>query len=175
MGQGKAIFLDRDGTIIYDAGYPKDPEELQLMPGVLDALAFLRKKGFKLIIVSNQSGIGRGILTYEDVNRINDHLVSILRSKGITIDGIYYCPHAPDEGCICRKPSPYMLKRGAIDHGVDLLESFMIGDKKSDIEAGKAAGCRTIFIGNTLKDIDGDITPDFFVRNWYEALSLFDK
>jgi len=88
----KAVFLDRDGTIIYDTGYPKDPEIIRLMPGVPEALSLIKQKGFKLIIVSNQSGIGRGILTENDVDRINERILLLLNLKGISIDGIYYCP-----------------------------------------------------------------------------------
>ncbi|HOJ44351.1 MAG TPA: HAD family hydrolase [Syntrophorhabdaceae bacterium] len=169
----KAVFLDRDGTIIYDTGYPKDPEIIRLMPGVPEALSLIKQKGFKLIIVSNQSGIGRGILTEHDVDRINERILLLLNLKGISIDGIYYCPHNPEEACSCRKPSPEMLFRGAIDHNVDLSKSFMIGDKPSDIEAGKRAGCKTILICNSFSIDSNETLPDFFAKNWHDILAYF--
>jgi len=175
MPNSKAVFLDRDGTIIYDTGYPKDPETVQLLVGVIEALSFIEKQGYKLIIVSNQSGIGRGILSHNDVKNINDRIISILKLNGITINGVYYCPHAPDEKCACRKPSPAMIIRGAIEHDVDPKQSFMIGDKIIDIETGKRAGCRTILIGQKFSAYDNEILPDFFAKDWYEVLSIFSK
>lgn len=170
MGKPKAVFLDRDGTIIYDVGYPKDPEQVQLLPGVIEALNSLKKHRFKLIIVSNQSGIGRGILTLNEVEQVNRHVVSILGRNGISIDATYYCPHAPEERCSCRKPSPEMLLRAAKDLRLDLDRSFLIGDKLSDIEAGKRAGCKTILLGNGISG-KWNIMPDFIARNWAAILS----
>jgi histidinol-phosphate phosphatase family protein len=170
LGKIKAVFLDRDGTIIYDVGYPKDPEQIQLLPGVIEALNSLKKHRFKLIIVSNQSGIGRGILTLNEVEQINRHVVSILGKNGISIDATYYCPHAPEERCSCRKPSPEMLLRAAKDLNLDLGRSFLIGDKLSDIEAGKRAGCKTILLRNNSTAEEIRTTPDFIASNWPEAL-----
>ena len=165
MSKMKAVFIDRDGTIIYDVGYPKEPDQVEILPEVCTALSSLKDQGFKLIIVSNQSGIGRGILTLEEVELVHQRLISVLGKRGISIDATYYCPHAPEENCICRKPSPEMFFWAAKDLNVDLTNSFMIGDKISDIEAGKKAGCKTILLNSgTLGKCD--TAPDFVANDW---------
>ncbi|MCX5805053.1 MAG: HAD family hydrolase [Proteobacteria bacterium] len=170
MGKINAIFLDRDGTIIHDVGYPKDPKQVELLPGVIEALKSLKKHRFKLIVVSNQSGIGRGILTLNEVEQVNEHIVSILEKNGISIDATYYCPHAPEEQCSCRKPSPEMLLLAAKALDIDVTHSFMVGDKESDIEAGKRAGCGTILLENNSVLNNFVPMPDFIASNWSEAL-----
>ncbi len=105
-----AVFLDRDGTLVEDVGYPRDPQQLRPLPGAVRALAELRRHGFALVVVSNQSGVGRGILTREQAGRVHQRLVEILAEQGVALDGAYYCYHAPDEGCACRKPSPHLLR-----------------------------------------------------------------
>ena len=136
----RALFLDRDGTLIVDVGYPRDPALVEALPGALDVLRELQQR-FKLIIISNQSGIGRGLITEAEAAAVHARVVEQFAAEGVTFTAAYYCPHAPDAGCRCRKPAPGLLEDAAREHGVDLATSIMIGDKPSDVEAGRAAGC----------------------------------
>lgn len=147
----RAVFFDRDGTLCRDLVYLSDPDRLELLPGVADALRRLQAADYLLIIVTNQSGIARGYLTEVTLARIHDRLRDLLGDYGIRITAIYHCPHLPDgslpeyrQSCSCRKPEPGMLLRAAREHGIDLARSFMIGDKLSDIQAGRRAGCRSL-------------------------------
>jgi D-glycero-D-manno-heptose 1,7-bisphosphate phosphatase len=135
-----AVFLDRDGTLIVDVGYPRDPDEVRFLDGALDALRALRAAGFLLVVISNQSGIGRGVITPAEADSVHARFSQGLAEAGITLDGAKYCPHSPDEGCDCRKPKPGMLLEAADELGIDLSASFMVGDKAADVEAGQRAG-----------------------------------
>lgn len=159
----RAVFVDRDGTVIWDAGYPRDPGEVAMIPGAAAALAELAENGFKVVVVSNQSGIGRGLVTLEEAGAVHDRFVAVLADLGVEIDGAYYCPHAPDEDCACRKPSPELLLRAAEDLDLDVTRSFMVGDKPSDVETGRRAGCATVLLA--LRDEPtGD--ADHVARTW---------
>jgi D-glycero-D-manno-heptose 1,7-bisphosphate phosphatase len=146
-----AVFFDRDGTLNEDPGYLGNPDSLKLYPDIGKALSDLKKKlNLKLIVISNQSGIARGILTDEMVKSVNDKINSLLAENGVAIDAFYYCPHHPDfsekEDCYCRKPSPEMVFKAAKDFNIDLCHSFLVGDSVSDIECGKNAGVKTILV-----------------------------
>jgi D-glycero-D-manno-heptose 1,7-bisphosphate phosphatase len=146
-----AVFFDRDGTLNEDPGYLGNPDSLKLYPDIGKALSDLKKKlNLKLIVISNQSGIARGILTDEMVKSVNDKINSLLAENGVAIDAFYYCPHHPDysqkEDCYCRKPSPEMVFKAAKDFNIDLSHSFLVGDSVSDIECGKNAGVKTILV-----------------------------
>jgi D-glycero-D-manno-heptose 1,7-bisphosphate phosphatase len=136
-----AAFLDRDGTIIYDRGYLSDPEGVELLPGAVEFLQRLRDAGLLLVIISNQSAVGRGMCTTDDVDAVNARLAEVLAPEGIRFDGVYYCPHAPDDGCACRKPLPGLLEQAARDLDIDVARSAMVGDSPRDAEAGRRAGC----------------------------------
>ena len=139
--------LDRDGTIIVEKNYLKSIEDLELLPHSAAGLRKLAGQGFGLIIVTNQSGIGRGLMTALDVEAIHLELKRRLAREGVQIEGIYYCPHAPHQHCECRKPKPELGHRAASDHGFNPRESIVIGDKTSDIEFGRAIGAaRTILV-----------------------------
>ncbi len=138
----KAVFLDRDGTLIFDEGYISDPGKVVLIPGVADALKRLSGAGFLLVVVSNQSGIGRGYFSEESSRAVNSRMERLLAEKSVRLDGIYCCPHSPEEKCRCRKPGPGLLLKAAAELGIDLSRSAMLGDKESDAEAGLSAGCR---------------------------------
>ena len=178
----KAIFLDRDNTIIDDPGYINHPNQVQLLPGAGSALSDMRNMGYKLIIITNQSGVARGIVTEETLSEIHRRLIELLRSEGVSIDGIYYCPFHPD-GVIekyrkesrLRKPSPGMLQLAAEDLDIDLRYSWMIGDSYRDVEAGKLAGCRTILINSpanpTVKEYS-DPEADSIAVNIKEAANI---
>ena len=140
-----AVFLDRDDTIIVDKGYLKNPDGIEFLPGIFNGLQFLQNAGYSLIQVSNQSGIGRGYFTEEDYFAVTKRLNDLLNINGITFTGYYYCPHAPNVNCKCRKPKPYLAQKAAIDFDIDLKNSYMVGDKPSDIEFGKNFGAKGCF------------------------------
>lgn len=144
MNDRPGAFLDRDGTLIRDTDYPRDPALVELLPGAADALKQLRRHGYALVVVSNQSGIGRGLITPGEAAAVHERFVGLLADHGITLDGAYYCPHTPDDGCGCRKPAPGLLVRAAKELGLDIARSVMIGDKASDVEAGESVGCRAV-------------------------------
>ena len=148
-----AVFLDRDGVINVDHGYVSTWERFEFLPGVPDALRALQDAGYLLIVVSNQSGIGRGYYCEADVESLNQVIAQHLGSTvGVTLSGFYHCPHHPTEAegefrrqCDCRKPAPGMIRQAVLDHGIDLKTSLLVGDKDSDIEAGRAAGVARLF------------------------------
>ena len=164
-----AVFFDRDGTLIEDVGYPRDPETVRILPGVTEALQRLSSAGLILVVVSNQSGIGRGIITPEEANAVHERFVADFAAEGINFGDVRYCPHGPEDGCPCRKPSPKMLHDAAVPLWISLSHSFMVGDKASDVEAGRRAGCRTVLLnspGDTSTDADL-VTPD-----WRQAVDF---
>jgi len=139
-----ALFLDRDGTLIEDVGYPRDPRRVYLIPGAAEALVRLGRLGLPQVIISNQSGVNRGLLTRAEAEAVHAEFVRQFAAAGVSFAGAYYCYHAPEEGCLCRKPAPGLLVQAAADLGLDLGRSFMVGDKVIDVEAAVAAGCRGI-------------------------------
>ena len=148
MSGDPAVFLDRDGTLIDDVGYISDPEDVRLVPGAADALRGLRDAGFRLVVISNQSGLGRGLVTQEQADSVHERFLDELQRAGARIDAAYYCPHAPDEGCRCRKPLPGLILDAARDLGLDLERSVMVGNSDVDVSAGEAAGTRAILLGD---------------------------
>ena len=138
----KAIFLDRDGTLNEDPGYLSHPDQLKLFPGVGEALARLKTNGYLLIVVSNQSGVGRGLIDEANLSKIHARLDELLRPSAVDIDAYRLCLHRPDENCDCRKPRPKLLLDAAREFQIDLTRSYMIGDKTSDLVVGQVAGCR---------------------------------
>jgi histidinol-phosphate phosphatase family protein len=143
--KNKAILLDRDGTINVDVGSPHKIEDLRIIPLAIEGLRFLQER-FKLIIITNQSGIGRGYYTEEDYFAFRNEMYKELKEQGVTIDAEYFCPHTSKDNCDCRKPKTGMLEHAAKDFDLDLTQSWMIGDRLPDIKAGKNAGCRTIHV-----------------------------
>jgi D-glycero-D-manno-heptose 1,7-bisphosphate phosphatase len=143
-----AAFLDRDGTIVHDRHYLADPDGLELLAGAGAALRRLSELGFLLVVVSNQSGVGRGLFTLDDVERMNARLRDLLAREGVVLAGIYVCPHHPDDGCRCRKPEPGLIETAAAELGIDLGRSIMIGDRDSDVAAGAAAGLTAMRVGD---------------------------
>lgn len=159
-----AVFVDRDGTIMKDADYCSDPKQVQIFPGVAEALRRLKSNGFKLIIITNQSGIGRGLFTIEQYRAVE---AEVLRELGDgLIDATYFCPDVPGQHSSCRKPAPGMIVQATREHRIDLSRSFFIGDKEVDAECGRNAGVRTIrvqtgFDRDTTGTIADWVTPDF--------------
>ncbi|MBW8888867.1 MAG: HAD family hydrolase [Fibrobacteres bacterium] len=150
---GKAVFLDRDGTVNRNTHYLIDFAEFELIPGVEDALRILQGLGYRLFGVSNQSGVAKGYFTYAAVEDLNRNIVADLGARGIRLEEIAFCPHHPEgivaeyaKACECRKPAPGMLKDLARKHGLDLSRSFMVGDSESDAQAGMNAGAQGVWI-----------------------------
>jgi D-glycero-D-manno-heptose 1,7-bisphosphate phosphatase len=141
----KAIFLDRDGTLIKDCGYLSDPSKIDFLPGVPDALRKLKRLGYLLVLVSNQSGVARGFFTERDLKAVHDELVRLLAGQDIRLDAYYYCCHGPDDNCGCRKPKPGMALAARRDLNIDLQQSYMVGDKDSDAEFGNNFGAKGMF------------------------------
>jgi len=140
------IFIDRDDTLIYDVPYLNEPERVKLTPGAGRTLAKLREKGFGVIVISNQSGIGRGIITLEQLNAVNMRMKELLAADGCELDDIFFCPHKPTDNCPCRKPRTGMLEQACAKYAVDLRHSVMVGDSQGDIDMGKAFGLKTVQI-----------------------------
>jgi D-glycero-D-manno-heptose 1,7-bisphosphate phosphatase len=163
----KAVFLDRDGVVVEDKHYQFKTSDMRILDGVPEAIARLNKAGYLVVIISNQSGVARGYFTEKDVRAFNEHLVAELKTRGARIDAVYYCPHHPTKAkvekyrvdCDCRKPKPGMLIKAAKEHDIVLSGSWMVGDKDSDVQAGKSAGCRTICIGEGKSAADAT-APD---------------
>jgi D,D-heptose 1,7-bisphosphate phosphatase len=167
----KAIFLDRDGVINVDRDYIAHIKDLRLIPGTVQALRRLQECGFILIIITNQSGIARGKYRLEDYEAIKMELHRRLENEGIRITDEYFCPHHPEEKCRCRKPDTLMIEQAAAKHHIDLKESYFIGDKTSDILAGKRMGLKTVLVmtGKAGQDRLHDVTPDFVCKNLLDA------
>jgi D-glycero-D-manno-heptose 1,7-bisphosphate phosphatase len=167
----KALFLDRDGTLMADVGYPRHPDQVALLPGVAEGLAAARDAGYLLSIISNQSGVGRGYFGADAVEAVHQRLLDLLAGRGVRIDDAEYCLHAPEDACACRKPSPLMIERSARRLGADLATSFMVGDKTSDVESGRRAGCRTILLAADVP-APGECPASFIARDWAEVARI---
>jgi len=150
----RAVFLDRDGTVNVDKDYLYRIEDFEFEKNVPETLKYLYEKGYKLIVISNQSGIARGYFTVADVERLHDHISRTAEGLGFRIEGFYYCPHYKEGtvkeyavDCGCRKPGTELIERAVKDHDIDISYSFFIGDKEADMLAGKKAGLTTILVG----------------------------
>jgi histidinol-phosphate phosphatase family protein len=141
-----AVFLDRDGTLINEPGFLRDPNGLKFYPHIGPALASLTRAGFKLVMISNQSGVARGYFTVKTLMKIQRRLSAFFKKHGARIDGFYFCPHMPDAGCACRKPKPGMGRRAARKFHLDLKRSYMVGDQYRDIEFAKNLGVKGVLV-----------------------------
>jgi heptosyltransferase-2 len=144
--KGVTVFLDRDGTLNPDPGYIRSPDQLELFPGVPQALAKLKRAGARLIVVTNQSGVGRGLLSQQDLDAVHTKLRRLLEEAGASLDAIYFCPHRPDDGCDCRKPNRGMVDRAVREWGADLDRAYLIGDHIRDMELARRVGVRSILV-----------------------------
>ena len=178
----RAVFLDKDGTLIDDVPYNVDPGLIRLAGGAAEGLVRLRSAGFRLFVVTNQSGVARGIFPESALAGVEARLCELVLEVGAALDGFAHCPHHPEgvvadyaTRCDCRKPEPGMILRLANEHGVDLDRSWMVGDILNDVEAGRRAGCRTVLIanGNETEWVDApDRRPDFTAADLAEAARL---
>ena len=169
MSIHKAVFLDRDGTIIADIPYLNDEKLITISKSAIQGLRLLQALQLKLIIITNQSGIARGFFSKNDLKRIHKNLVELLHREGIEILDVFYCPHHPDDACICRKPSSYMIERAAIKHRIDLKKSFMIGDKLIDVQAGNKAGVKSILLQSNAAESSPIHQPSYVAKNLLDA------
>jgi D,D-heptose 1,7-bisphosphate phosphatase len=160
MAYRPAVFLDKDGTLVENVPYNVDPALIRLAPGAGEGLRRLHEAGFVLFVISNQSGVARGYFAESALAGVEARLKEMLAAVGVRLAGFSYCPHHPEGSveeyaiaCDCRKPAPGMIVRAAAEHGIDLARSWMVGDILDDIQAGRAAGCRTILIDNGNEDV----------------------
>jgi len=172
-----AVFFDRDGTLIRERRYLHRPEEVELLPGGARAVRLARRRGYAAVLVTNQSGVGRGKYTPADVDACHARLAELLAAEGTRLDGVYACPHAPDDGCACRKPAPGMLRRAARELSLDLARSVVVGDKRADLEAARAVGAegRVVTTGHgraeaTQLAAEGVLAPGETATNAWHAV-----
>jgi histidinol-phosphate phosphatase family protein len=172
-----AIFLDRDGVLIVEKDFSISPDEIEFYPETLAALAAIKNDYLK-VVVSNQSGVARGYFKSEDVEKFNSELDRRLRGNGTVIDGWYFCPHGPEDNCPCRKPKPGLIQRAMEELGADPGQSWIIGDKSSDIEAGKACGINTILVktGYGGKEPGAStVSPDYTAADIRDAVEHINR
>lgn len=181
---GRAIFLDRDGTLVHPRHYPSRPQDLRLYDDIGPELRALRRMGFFLVVITNQSGLARGLFTVADLDRMHAHLRERLAAQGVWLDAIYYCPHHPDgvipelaRRCDCRKPAPGMLLRAADELPLSLADSWLVGDILDDVDAGHRAGCRSVLVdlGTESPPSAPERRPDYIARDTRHALRLIQS
>jgi len=177
MSKRRFAILDRDGTIILERHYLSDPSEVELLPGSGAGLRSMRDLGFGTVVITNQSAIGRGMISEAQLDLIHRRFRELLEQEGVFLDGIYFCPHLPEEGCDCRKPAPALLRSAARELGFDPGESFVIGDKVCDIELGRRVGATTILVrtGYGEQFEKGAPPPDFAVNDLEEAAKVMKE
>lgn len=174
----KAVFLDKDGTLIKDVPYNVNPDLVVFEQGVFDGLSLLQDAGFKLIVVSNQSGIALGHFSEKELAELIRYFEEKFKENGLLLSGFYYCPHLShtlDKACLCRKPEPGLIFKAASELDVDLAASWMVGDILNDVEAGNRAGCRSVLIdnGNETEWVNATHrTPEFTAQNFFEAANF---
>jgi histidinol-phosphate phosphatase family protein len=169
------VFLDRDGTLNQDEGYMSDPDRLVLLPGAVEAVAALNAAGVKAAVITNQSGVGRGLVTPEALAQVHERLVALFARRGARLNGIYSCPHRPEDGCECRKPGTALAIRAARDLGVDASRSAVIGDKAADLELGRRLGGRSILVRSgegrkTESELSAAAGPHYIAEGVYDAV-----
>lgn len=172
-----AVFLDRDGVIIIEKHFQADSKSMEFLPGSVEGLQRLDSRYLR-VVISNQSGISRGFYSHDDALNFNRALDTKLLELGVAVDAWYFCPHGPDDGCACRKPKPGLILKAAEELNIDLIDSWMIGDKSSDIGAGIAAGIKTILVrtGYAGSESGADnFKSDFIADNLYCAIDIINK
>jgi D-glycero-D-manno-heptose 1,7-bisphosphate phosphatase len=167
QGGRPALFVDRDGTIIVDRHYLSDPTGVELLPGAVAGLRAFQDAGYALVVITNQSGIARGMYTAADYERVRNRLDELLAEEGVRLDGVYYCPHHPSRGdaCECRKPGTLLYRCAARDLGLDFASSVYVGDRRSDVEAAATLGGRAFLVlsgygRDQAEGYEGEVAPD---------------
>ncbi|MDO8607489.1 MAG: HAD family hydrolase [Phaeospirillum sp.] len=176
MSQRRFVLIDRDGTINVEKNYLSDPDQVELYPGVAAAIRRLNRLDLGVIVVTNQSGIARGYFDLARLEEIHTRLYALLEAEGAAIDGLYICPHGPDDDCDCRKPLPGMVDQAVADHHFDPARAFMIGDKEVDVELGRAVGAATFLVrtGHGPKFVEGT-KADHVVDDLAAAIRIIEK
>lgn len=176
MSVRRFALIDRDGTINVEKHYLSDPGQVELYPGVAAAIRRLNRLNFGVVIVTNQSGVARGYFDMARLEEIHTRLYALLEAEGAVIDGIYICPHGPDEDCTCRKPLPGMVEQAVADHHFNPSQAFMIGDKEVDVELGRAVGATTFLVrtGHGPKFVEGT-KADHVVDDLAAAVKIIEK
>jgi D-glycero-D-manno-heptose 1,7-bisphosphate phosphatase len=167
----KVVILDRDGTMVIDRGYLGDPAGLEFLPKAEEGLRSLYSQGYRLVVITNQSGVGRGLFPIERVYAMNARLERMVEEAGAKLERVYFCPHAPDAACACRKPALRLMTQAAADLGFDPISAIVIGDKESDMEFGRRAGALTMLIRKP-ESRHVSTTPDYVVENLKEAADI---
>lgn len=178
MNQRRFVLLDRDGTILVHHHYLSDPARVQLLPGTGSALRQLVACGCGLLVITNQSGIGRGYFDRQRVELIHRRMCELLRREGVTLDGIYICPHAPEDNCRCRKPKPGLVEQAALEHGFAPEESLVIGDNVCDMCLGERIGAGTFLVRTgygAYTAISGRVNPNYVVDNVWAASQIIKR
>jgi histidinol-phosphate phosphatase family protein len=164
-----AVFLDRDGTIIADKHYLSEPDGVELLPKAAQGLRHMQSLGLALVVVSNQSGVGRGYFDMDSVERVNARLSELLAAQGVRLDHFYFCPHAPEHSCHCRKPLPGLILRAAQELGIDPAASFVVGDKPCDVELGLGVGAVSFLVGAPGAGYAASLAPELVVEDLNQA------
>lgn len=175
MTTDSVVLLDRDGTINVERNYLSDPDDIELIPNAAAGLRMMQELEFRLIVVTNQSAVGRGYFDMARLDTIHDRLGELLADEGVLLDGIYVCPHTPDDACSCRKPASGLVEQAAAELGFEPSEAFIVGDKACDIELGQAVGATTILTRTGYgreEEHSGTTWPDFIVEDLVEAAGL---
>jgi len=178
--ENKAVFIDRDGTINVNVGYIDHPDDFQMYPGVIEGIKLLKKNGYKIIVVTNQSGIGRGYFEKKNLDDIHHKMKNELFENGTSVDAIYFCPHHPKDNCNCRKPRTGLLEKAVKDLDINIEESFIIGDRMLDMEAGDKIGCKTVLIPEDEEKIaiemdESHVKPDFICDDFLSGVKWILK
>jgi D-glycero-D-manno-heptose 1,7-bisphosphate phosphatase len=172
----RPLILDRDGTIVIDRQYLDDPEQLCFLPGAAEALQAFTRKGHRIIVITNQSGVGRGRFSLERMHEINERFVAMVAAIGGKIDAVYSCPHDPAADCSCRKPKPALLLQAARQFGFEPDRSIVMGDKSTDVELGRRVGATTLLISSNGRATDDAwVQPDYIVRDLGEAVPIVEQ
>lgn len=178
----KVVFLDRDGTLVHDRPgyYLRRVKDLKLYRSTVQALKQLQENGFKLVVLSNQSGLARGFLTEKTLKDIHGHLRKILKDRGIHLTAIYYCPHAPEAHCRCRKPKTFLARQAMRKWGLTLEGSFIVGDKKADVDLGRNLGIPSVFLRtghgkDQMKKFGSQLHPSHRTKNILQAAKWIIK
>jgi D-glycero-D-manno-heptose 1,7-bisphosphate phosphatase len=171
----RVVILDRDGTMVIDRGYLDDPAGLEFLPGAVEGLRSLHAQGYRLVVITNQSGVGRGLFPIERVYAMNERLERMVEDAGVRLEHIYFCPHAPGDGCDCRKPGLRLMGQAAAEMGFDPAAAIVIGDKDSDVEFGQRAGALTVLIGKPGSRPASSTTPDYIVENLQQAAEILSS
>jgi D-glycero-D-manno-heptose 1,7-bisphosphate phosphatase len=175
VASDQVVILDRDGTLVIDRGYLSDPAGLEFLPGAAEGLRWFYNHGYRLVVITNQSGVGRGMFSVDRLNEIHEKLRDMVHALGVRLEQIYYCPHTPEARCDCRKPQPGLLLRAAAELHFNPCDAIVIGDKSSDVEVGRRVGATTILIDPESHAVDGEPASDFVAADLAEAARAIER